>query len=251
MSWFYLVTTVAVAVAGGIQSYQQGQANKDAANANAALREKSARHQLTIARLNDQVMQRQAEYEQNLAELQAQSSYANAQAARNEAEAIAAQERENAARQRKADQAALARNRGIYAGAGLVDTTGTPLAMLAEQTLIQESALADSNYLANLERGQKLFEADLYQLEGDTKNFEGYANAAISKQASGIRGLTAQVNYNLSMKEAEIERRTGKSNADSATIGAIASTIGGVSSGYDSSQTRKLRRQQVNSTTGG
>lgn len=251
MTWWALGVSVVSAAVSAYGQYQQGQAAKATANANAALQERNARYQLMVSRLSEKVAQRQAEFERQVSDMQAQASFNNAQQARNEAEAIAAQNEENAARQRKAAEEALARNRGVYAAAGLVDTTGTPLAMLADQAMLEESAVADSHYLANVERGKKLFEAQAYDLEGKTKSFEGQANSAIAKQASYVRGLTAQVNHSISMKQADINRRSGSSAASAATIGAISSFVGSTASAYGSARSTKMQQDQIKATTGG
>lgn len=225
MVYVAIAVTVIGASISAYSSYQQGQAAKATAQANADRADREARQQLLISRVQEAVAARQAEADRALAMSEAEAAAQNSQALRNEAEAQLAQSRENIKRRRDEAQRLAASQRGTYAASGVLDTTGTPLAVLAETAWNAEMDAQDQQYVTSIERQKKLFEADLTEAAGGQKRFAAQTQFELSKQASKVRSIASRLQLRNRLDQGEIDRWAGNMAAKNATTSAIGQGI--------------------------
>lgn len=231
-SMVYVAIAVTVIGAGvsAYSSYSQGQAAKATAIANADRADRAARQQELISRIQEANAARQAEMERQLQMSEAEAALQNSQAIRNEAEAQLAQSRENIKRRRDEAQRIAASQRSMYAGSGVLDTTGTPLAVLAETAWNAEMDAQDQQYVTSIERQKKLFEADLTGQQGAQKKFAAQTQFEISQQASKVRGIASRLQLRNRLDQSQVDRWAGSMAAKNATISAVGTGISALGS---------------------
>jgi hypothetical protein len=229
LAYTFLAISAISAVVGAVATYQQGKANARVADMNADLANQEARQQLAIAKVQEQMQINQALADRAAANAEAAIARANASAIDNETLAEEARSREEIRRKREESRIKVAEQGAVFAASGVVGTTGTPLAVLAE---MEESSAIDTQYLANVNSTKTRFEAALERSKAG--NIEGAAAAqfALSVNAAKVSGLSAQIGARNKMSQAEIDREAGKLAKKQATISAIAQGVGGVSNSY-------------------
>jgi hypothetical protein len=232
LAYTFLAISAISAVVGAVATYQQGKANARVADMNADLANQEARQQLAIAKVQEQMQINQALADRAAANAEAAIARANASAIDNETLAEEARSREEIRRKREESRIKVAEQGAVFAASGVVGTTGTPLAVLAETVMMEESSAIDTQYLANVNSTKTRFEAALERSKAG--NIEGAAAAqfALSVNAAKVSGLSAQIGARNKMSQAEIDREAGKLAKKQATISAIAQGVGGVSNSY-------------------
>lgn len=230
-SYVGLFVTVASAAVSAISTYQQGKTNARIADMNADLANQEARQKLAIGKAQQYLQERQAAMELNLAMTEAQAARVNATAIDNERQANEARGREESRRQREEARKLIAEQGALFAGAGTVTTTGTPLALMAASVQSQESDLIDAHYIVNVESAKKVWEADLERYRAGRVEWAGAAQNAIDVQAAKISGIATQIGARNQMSQASIDREAGKMQKRQATYAAIGQFASGVASG--------------------
>lgn len=233
MSWAF--TAIAIgSVVTGVAGYAQGQAAKATANANADIDEREARQSLMVSQVQEQLAQRQAEVQHQMELSQAAAAEANAENIRQESLAMNARSEENIRRKQTEGARLGAAQRAIYAGAGVIDSTGTPLAVLAAQAAATENSVQDEHYMANTNYGSKQFDASIESYKAKVGASVADANYAIGIEGSKLRGVAALISSRNKLDQASINRAAGAAAARNATIGAVGSLISGVGGAFSS-----------------
>lgn len=234
------IITAVSAIGGAVSTYQQGRTNAAITEQNAQRQNTEARQQLAIAKMQQALQERAAEAQRAYADAEAQAAFLNAaltkNAAKNEVEANEARSREEIRRMREEARQRLAEQGALFAGAGVVSSTGTPLAVLASSAMLEEANAADAQYLTNVERTKTLFEADVEatNLMNQGRSIQAQAGAqfALDTNAARVQGLAAQIGARNSMSQADLNRQTGRMMRRQATLSAIGQGISGVAGAF-------------------
>jgi hypothetical protein len=226
----FMAATVVSGVVGAVATYRQGKEAQRVAELNADLANQEARQQLAIGRMQEQISMQQAAAERSAMMAEAAAANANASAIDQETLANEARSREEQRRAREEARQRLAETGGIYAGAGVVGTTGTPLAVLAESAMLEEANVIDQQYLTNVESTKSRWEAGVER--ANAGRIAGAANMqyAISKNAAKVSGVAAQIGARNQMTQADIERSAGRAARRQANLAAVGQVIGSIGS---------------------
>ena len=222
---------IITAAVGAVAMYQQGKANARIADMNANLANQEAKQQLAIGQIQQQLEERQAEIQKQYALAEASAANANAQATDNERLASEARSREEIRRKRTEAERLLAEQSSGYSAAGVVTTTGTPLAVMASTVLTEESKAIDSQYLTNIESAKSTWSAQLERARAGRIEGTAQAQYALDIQASKVRGLAAQIGARNKMTQADIERVAGRLARRNANFAAAGQFLGGIAGG--------------------
>jgi hypothetical protein len=240
-TYVFMAATVVSGVVGAVATYRQGKEAQRVADLNADLANQEARQQLAIGRMQEQVAMQQASAERAAMMAEAAAANANASAIDQETLANEARSREEQRRAREEARQRLAETGGIFAGAGVVGTTGTPLAVLAESAMLEEANVIDMQYLTNVESTKSRYESAVER--ANAGRMAGAANAqyAISKNAAKVSGIASQIGARNKTTQAEIERSAGRAarkQANLAAIGGVIGAVGGAAGAYSMGASR-------------
>jgi hypothetical protein len=226
----FMAATVVSGVVGAVATYRQGKEAQRVSELNADLANQEARQQLAIGRMQEQISMQQAAAERSAMMAEAAAANANASAIDQETLASEARSREEQRRAREEARQRLAETGGIFAGAGVVGTTGTPLAVLAESAMLEEANVIDQQYLTNVESTKSRWEAGVER--ANAGRIAGAANMqyAISKNAAKVSGVAAQIGARNRMTQADIERSAGRAARRQANLAAVGQVIGSIGS---------------------
>jgi hypothetical protein len=253
-TYVFMAATVVSGVVGAVASYRQGKEAQRVADLNADLANQEARQQFAIGRMQEQVAMQQANAERAAMMAEAAAANANASAIDQETLANEARSREEQRRAREEARQRLAETGGIFAGAGVVGTTGTPLAVLAESAMLEEANVIDMQYLTNVESTKSRYESAVER--ANAGRMAGAANAqyAISKNAAKVSGIASQIGARNKTTQAEIERSAGRAarkQANLAAIGGVIGAVGGAAGAYSMGASRSTSGSYRPSSRGG
>ena len=164
----------------------------------------AAKTQDTFALLNAQMGRQQGQLQARLAmaqaNIQAQTAHANerigmanANAIRGDAEARTRASEQNIISTRADQERFQSTQRSMMSASGLVDSTGSPLDLLADTASAHQMELAEMQYQTELERRQLFREADMTAMSGlDAGNemLKGMSQAAAARMSSRQATLT-------------------------------------------------------------
>lgn len=229
-----VVAAVATAVGAGISAYslyQQGRASDVMGRYNAHQQELNAKMQLMQMLAESNARKKAAEAEFALRSQEAQAKFANAKTIENQVAGTSAAARETARRKTEEYQRFMGTQRANIAASGFVESSGTPLDLLAETASKIQLEREDSLYQDEMNRRSMFREADLERLGGHL----ALAGASLDRNSAlvgaGMQAAAGLADYRRGLREAEITRLTGQNNRYAANIGAVGTIISGVSSG--------------------
>lgn len=229
-SWVIGTIMVIGAVVTAVGQYRQGQANKAMAEANADIADQEAKQQLAVARMQEMLAQQQAEVDRRIALSEADAAKAQGAAKDEEARALEAQQRENNKRKQQEYARKRAFTKALFASSGIVDSTGSALAVQVEQDTAMQLEAADNFYENQVQTAKLRFEGDILRTEAGRKGFAANAQFAISKNASRVREISARMNYRSALLQGKINRWYGGEQANIATTQAIGTGLSSMSS---------------------
>lgn len=206
--------------------------------ANARMAHMTQMAQVQMIQRQSEIMTRQAEINFNLASHQAQARIRNAQIQRDYAEAQTRRSQENIRRQRDDYTRFKAMQRARIASSGVLETSGSPLELLAETAGQMQLALNEIHYQADLERREQYHRAAFEEfggkmdLAGAQANLSaGLAEADLRMGLSRIEEAKATANFQSASRQADINRMVGQAEAQGqryAAWGSLLSGVGGV-----------------------
>lgn len=238
------MATVGLLVGTGIQAYSQysaGQAQARIARYNYAVQSANARLQmvaqqaaLSQQRAQSQLALRQAEVNQQMANNEAAQRERNARLIRLNAESKAASSREDIRRKRLEYARFKGTQRNRIAASGVVDTSGSPLELLAETAGQMELAVTEMQNQASLDWNQSHNQAELEDYGARSLRAGASAQFGIERAASKIREVgfdmdaaSIRSGYRAEMADANIRRMVGFNNASGQKMAAAGTLIGG------------------------
>lgn len=236
-----IASLVTTAIGAGVSAYGQYQAGKTQSaisNYNALQRDKQARMEMLAMQAQARASERQAD----LTRAAAEGNFALAQSEANARFQNASQIENNALnedkinrrniRDKRADFNALTgEQRASIAQSGVIETSGTPLDILAETAgKIQQEQ--ESMLFENEQSRRTLFrEADLERFGGEMglagaslDRSSSLAQASLMDDEARLRDFSAKAAYQSGRAEADIMRMTGRANRRASNI-AVGTTI--------------------------
>lgn len=228
--WVIGIIAVAGAVVSAVGTYQQGQAQKAMAEANANLADQEAKQKLAVSNMQEMLAQQQAEVDKRIALSEADAAKNNAAAKDQEALALESQQRENNKRKQLEIAKRKAFTKSLFASSGIVGSTGTPLALMVEQDTTMQLEQMDNFYETAISTQKLRFEGNVFRREASQKGYAANAQNTIAKNASTIRSLAARMSYRATLQQGQINRWYGGEQASIATTAAIGQGLSGIAS---------------------
>ncbi len=233
--------TVATAVGAGVSAYgqyQAGQMQQSIANFNAAAQEKNARMQLMSMQASTAMQKQAAAANFALASQQAQAHYLNAKSLENQALGQDRINREIIRRRREQFAEAQGAQRASIAASGVVESSGTPMDLVAEMAGTIQRDQEEQGYNFELQRRTIFREAEMERLGGDLAMAGATLDRSSSLREASLTAAGARMQYLSGRREAEITRLSGDAARQAGNIGAAAtlfSGVGGVARTYQPS----------------
>ena len=232
-----IAAAAAAAIAGaGVSaygSYQQGKTQDAVAQFNAKQQEQQARQQTMALQTQAAMQKNDAEANFRLREAEAKARMNNAKAMEQNALAQDAVNRENSRKRRTAFERQTSEVRSAIAASGVVESSGTPLDMLAETAALIQQDQEEQHYVGEVQRRTIFAEAAFERLGGKLALQGATLNRDSAVAEAGLRNVAAKGEYLAGMREAEITRLTGKAARAGANYQAGATILSGVSSAAD------------------
>lgn len=225
-------------VGGGISAYSQyqaGKTNSAIASFNAAQKEKQSKLELLSMQTQANLQKQQAEANFALRSQEAQAAFNNAKSIENQSEGQDRINRSNLTKRREELQRAAASQRASIAASGAVESSGTPLDILAETAGIIQRDQEEQHYQNGLERSNLLREAEMQRLGGQMALAGATLDRSSEVSAAALNQNAARSQYLAGMRESQLTRYGGKQAAKAGAISAGAtlfSSIGSAAQGY-------------------
>jgi hypothetical protein len=223
---------IALAGAGysAYSSYQQGKTADAFAKYNAHQQQLNAKMQLMSVQAQAMMQKRMAEAQFRLRQGEADARFANARSIEVTAEAQSRSVRESIRRKAGEFERHQGTQRAMIAKSGVVESSGTPLDILAETAATIQLEREDALHADELNRRTLFREADLERLGGRL----ALAGATLEKNSAvaeaGLRSAAGQAQYRSGVREAEITRLTGAAQRQAYTGQAWGTLLSGVGS---------------------
>ena len=197
----------------------------------------AAKTQDTFALLNAQMGREQGQLQARLAmaqaNIQAQTAQANerigmanANAIRGDAEARTRASEQNIINTRADQERFQSTQRSMMSASGLVDSTGSPLDLLADTASAHQMQLAEMQYQTELERRQLFREADMTAL--------GARMSGLDAGMETLKGMSQAAAARMSSRQATLNGYAGAAQADAMRSQAVATGISGAGSAIGS-----------------
>lgn len=224
---------VAAGVGAGVSAYSQYQQGKTAnaiAQYNAHQQELNAKVQLMSMQAQAAAQKRQAEAQFAIRQAEANARFANAQTIENTVPGQSASARESI--RRKADEYARFQGtqRAMIAKSGIVESTGTPLDILADTAANIQLERNDQLYADELNRRSLFREADLERLGGKLALAGATFDRSSQVAGAGLQAAAAQAEYRSRLRDAEITRLSGQAQKQAYTGQAFGTLFSGIGS---------------------
>lgn len=241
MAWVAGISTVAsaaVGIAGSVASSRaqkkQGQMADSMAQYNAHQQILNAQMQLMVMKAQTKLQQRMAEAQFRLRQSEANAHYANAAAIEQTTEAQSRVARESIRRKGNEYRRFQGTQRATIAASGLVESTGTPLDILAETAAQIQLEREGSLYTDELNRRTLFREADMERLGGKMALAGATLERSSALAEAGLNAAAGQAAYQRGLREAEITRLSGAAEKQSYYSQAQGTLFSGIASGIGS-----------------
>lgn len=178
------IASLVAGTTGAVMSYQSSQ-NAAATQETFALMNSQAETQ--AARQKGALSQQQSLIQSIQSENAKKQGMANAVSLREDAEAQSRISQENTRRTRDDFARLMATQRARLSKSGIVDTTGTPLDLLAETAAQEQMTASEMGFQNEIQRRALFREADMQELQGNVAGFDAatYRNEGLSAVAGG------------------------------------------------------------------
>lgn len=231
-TWFN-VAGLAVGVAGAAVSAhgqrKQGQMSDAMAQYNARQQMLNAQMQLMVVQAQTKMQKRMAEANFRMRKAEADAHEANAVSIERTAHAHSRVAREGIRRKGGEDRRAQGEQRAIIAASGIMESTGTPLDILAETAAQIQLNREDALYADELNRRSLFREADMERLGGKMALAGATLNRSSALAEAGLHAAAGMAQYRRGLHEAEIMRLTGSAQRQSANAQSWGTLFSGVS----------------------
>lgn len=229
-----IASVAATAIGAGVSAYgayQQGQAAQAISNWNAKAQENNARTQLRSMQAQAAVQKAGADNELRLRAAEASARMQNAKAIEQNALTQDAIGRTNLAKRREEFSRMQGEQRAALASSGVVESSGTPLDLLAETAAQIQQDMEEQHFTGELQRRTLFSEAAQERLGGRL----ALAGATLDRDSSvaeaTLRETAGRGAYQAGRREAEITRLTGRAQKRAANIAAGGTLLSGANEG--------------------
>lgn len=225
-----LVVGVVGAGVSAYGQYQSGKAQNAIAQFNAAQQERQSRSQLMAMQTQAALQRQQAEANFKLRGFEAEAHKNNAEAIDAQALAQDRVSRYNLVKRREDFARLQGQQRAAIAASGIVESTGTPLDLLAETAAKIQQDQEEQHYSNEVARRTLFSEAAQERLGGQLALAGATLNRDSAVAEAGLRDAAARADYLAGIRGAEITRLTGRAAQTAANYQAGATLLSGLSS---------------------
>lgn len=220
--------------AGGLQ---QAVAGKAIAEENARIQEANARLEAEGIRTKAEILRSQTRFNFRARSNEAGQMKANADVKSSRAAVQETINATNTARQREAGRALMAKQKAGFAAANVVESTGSPLSILARTAGLIERDVKEQQYFGDLKSAALYEDAALERLGGEyalagatLDKSTGLATAKLEDATAGATLLTGQ-------RRAALTRMAGKQQSTGMMLGSFGNLLSDSASIYDKYKT--------------
>lgn len=231
-AWVAIAVSVAGAAVSAYGQYQQGKAADMMAKYNAHQQEYNARMQLMSMQAESEARKQQAEANYRLRNAEAQAKFSNAKQIESQAEAQSRNARESMRRKAEELGRFASTQRANIAASGVVESSGTPLDILAETAGKIQLEREDNLYADEMNRRSLFREADLERLGGKLAQAGATLDRSSEVFGANLQAATGQAQYRSAMREAELTRLAGAAQKYTSKYAAAGTLLSGASSAY-------------------
>lgn len=233
-----IASIVVSAVGAGVSAYGQSQSAKmqtSIADFNAKQQESNSRTQLLSMQVQSALKEQETQANFALRSSEASARLSNAKGIENQALTQDAIDRLNASKRREDFSRMQGQQRAQIAASGVVESTGTPLDLLAETAAKIQQDASEQQYHSELQRRTLFSEASQERLGGQLALTGATLNRNSGLAAAALNANTAQAQYLAGIRGAEITRLTGGAQAQALRYQSAATLFSGVSNAASSS----------------
>jgi len=231
LGYIAAAATVVGAGVSAYSSYATGKTQQAIANYNAANQEKNAKLQLMQMQTQANLQKQNAEAQFSMRQQEAQAKFNNATSIENQAEGQDRINRANLEKRRTEMERQQASTRAAIAASGAVESSGTPLDILAETAGTIQRDQEEQHYSDNLQRSQLYREAQMERLGGSLALAGATLDRTSEVVSAGLNGVAARSSYLAGKRESTLTRMGGKAAASAGKINAGATLFSGIGSG--------------------
>lgn len=212
---------------------QQARASEAIANQNAALQRQNAAQQSEAMRAQAHLQELQTRQNFALRSADATAKQQQANTMRQQASAQEAVNARNLTLRRQEGERLMAAQRARMAAAGVVESTGSPLSMLAETAGLIQRDIGEQQYRNELATQGLLQQASMERLGGEYALAGATFDRGAGMAEANLRNAAASASLFSGNREADITRMAGQAQASGYRYGALASGIGGLGQAFD------------------
>lgn len=226
-----VVAAVVAAVGAGVSAYgqyQSGQQQKAIAEFNASQQERQAKMAALTMQTQSELQKQQAEQNFQLRTAEANARLNNARQIEEQALGQDRVNRDNLVKRRQEFERMQGTQRAAIAASGLVESSGTPLDLLAETASKIQQDQDEQHYANELQRRTLFSEAAMEKLGGKLALAGATLNRDSALAEAALRAAAGKGEYLAGLRQAQITRLTGGAAADAATYQAGGTLLSGV-----------------------
>jgi hypothetical protein len=232
-----IASAIVTVIGAGISAYgqyQSGKSQQAIANFNAAEQERQAATQMQAMQVQAALQKQQADANYKLRASEAQARMNNALSLENNALGQDAINRANLVKRREEFERMQSTQRAEIARSGIVESTGTPLDLLAETAARIQQDQEEQHYQNELQRRTLFSEAAQERLGGKLALAGATLDRDSQVSAAALAEISAKSEFLGGMRQAEITRLTGAAAKQAATYQAAGTLFSGVGSAMGS-----------------
>lgn len=224
-----LILGAVTTLVGGLQ---QASATKAIAEENARIQAANAHIEAESIRTKAEILRSQTRFNFRARANEAGQMKANADAKSERAAVQNVINAENIARQRKEGARLMARQRAGFAASNVVESTGSPLSILAKTAGLIERDAQEQKYFGDLKTAGLYEDAALERLGGEYALAGAYLDKSSSLSAAKIEDATATATLLGGQRKAALTRMAGNSQASGLRLSAFGNLLTDVGNIY-------------------
>tara|TARA_R110000796_G_scaffold92138_1_gene196355 strand:- start:847 stop:1605 length:759 start_codon:yes stop_codon:yes gene_type:complete len=227
------ISIISAAVGTGVSVYGQAQARKTAsamAAYNASQQEREAQTQLAAMQAQATIAEQTAENNFRLRESEANARFANAQAIEDDILNRDAVSRLNLRKSKEDSQRLQATQRATIAASGAVESSGTPLDILAETASVIQQDREEQSYIHENERRTLFNQAGQERLGGQFALAGATMDRSSALASSELHRATGAAQARRGSNAANLTRLAGENAATNSRYNSAATLLSGVNS---------------------
>ena len=215
---------------GAYSAYESGQSQKAIANYNAQNNERNMKMQMMGVQAQSAIQKQQAEAEYAMRSAESQARMNNAISMENKVTSQDMVNRENLRKRTEMFAREQGSQRAAIAASGVVESSGTPLDLLAETAATIQRDREEQSYGNEIERRTLLREADMERLGGQLALAGATLNRNAGLAQASLTLASGRMANMAGMRESQIMRLSGAAAGRAGTMSAAGTLLSGVAS---------------------